>query len=66
MKISSANAEMSSRILHILDKYGMQDRLIENEQDMFSAPDIDFSKSNAMLIQDRENSMAYLKSALGV
>ena len=66
VKISSANAEMSSRIFHILDKYGMQDRLIKSEQDMFSTPDIDFSKSNALLIQDRENSLAYLKAALRV
>ena len=66
VKISSANSEMSSRIIHILDKYGMQDRLIKSEQDMFSAPDIDFSKSNALLVKDREDSIAYLKSALGV
>ena len=50
----------------MVDKYGMQDRLIKSEQDMFSTPDIDFSKSNALLIQDRENSLAYLKAALRV
>ena len=66
VKVSSANSEMSSRIIHILDKYGMQDRLIKSEQDMFSTPDIDFSKSNALLVKDREDSIAYLKSALGV
>lgn len=66
VKVSSANSEMSSRIIHILDKYGMQDRLIKSEKDMFSMPDIDFSKSNALLVKDREDSIAYLKSALGV
>ena len=66
VKISSANAEMSSRIYHILDRYGMMSRLIEDEQKMLAMPDIDFSKSNAMLMQDREDALCYLKKALEI
>lgn len=66
VKISSANSEMSSRIYHILDRYGMKTRLIEDEKKMLTMPDIDFSKSNTLLIQDREKALDYLRKALEI
>lgn len=65
-KISSANSVMSSRIYNILDRYGLNDRLIENENSMFSMTDIDFSESNALLEKDRELAKNYLKRSLGI
>lgn len=63
-KISSANSEMSSRIYHVLNRYGMRDRLIEEDVDVLSMDKIDFSKSNRLLMQDREESKAFLRNAL--
>ena len=64
--ISSGNAEMSSRIYHILDRYGMKDRLITEDTDIMSLPEPDFEESNKLLDQDRECATDYLKSALGI
>ena len=66
VKISSANFKMSSRIFHILDKYGMRSRIIENTEDLKHKSDIDFSISNAQLLKDREDSLEYLRKALDI
>lgn len=59
-------APLSSRIYNVLEKYGMQSRLIENEREMFSKNDIDFSRSNSLLVHDRARSLEWLKNALCV
>ncbi len=66
VKISSANSEMSSRIYHILNRYGMNTRLIEDNKDVWIKPDIDFSMSNTLLMQDREKALYYLRKALDI
>ena len=65
-KISSANSQMSSRIYHILDRYGLKNRLIEDGDDVQTKCDIDFSQSNKLLIQDREKSIGYLRKVLDI
>lgn len=57
---------MSSRIYNILERYDMKDRLVLDEKQMFSIPDIDFSKSNILLEKDREFAVNYLRTALGI
>ena len=66
VRISSANTGMSSRIYNILGRYGLNDRLFEDENAMFALGNIDFSRSDAMLQKDREQSISYLKKALGI
>lgn len=62
--ISSANSEMSSRIYNILDRYKMTDRLITDQSDLMAMREMSFDYSNKMLEQDRQDAIAYLKSAL--
>ena len=64
--ISSANTSMSSRIHNILGRYGLNGRLFEDESTMFALRDIDFSQSDALLQRDREQSIHYLRMALGI
>ena len=66
VKISANNAEMSPRIYNLLGRYGLTDRMIDDESELYSLPDIDFSASDALLEEDRKHSMDYLKKALGV
>ena len=66
VRISTHNVGMSSRIYHILDRYGLSDRLFGNEDAMFALPEIDFSKSDSLLQRDRDHSMEYLKHSLGI
>ena len=64
--ISSANTSMSSRIYNILERYGLNDCLFENEEAMFALKDIDFTQSDVMLQRDREHSLSYLRAALEI
>ena len=66
VKISSANSEMSSRIYHILDKYGMKNRMIEDVEKMQYKSDIDFTNSNVLLVKERKKSLEYLRKALEI
>ena len=66
MKISSRNESMSSRIYNILERYNMNDRMIESEEGMYTMPEIDFSQSDALLQKDREHAMNYLRTALEI
>ena len=66
VKISSANSGMSSRIYNILGRYALTDRLFASEEAMFALNDIDFSRSDALLQKDREQSINYLRTALEI
>jgi hypothetical protein len=44
----------------------MKDRLITEDTDIMSLPELDFEESNKLLDQDRECTTDYLKSALGI
>ncbi len=66
VKISSANSQMSSRIFNIIERYGLKDRMIVKEDEMFAVPDIDFTESNALLEKDREYALDYLKRSLDI
>ena len=64
--ISSANSEMSSRIYAILERYKKTDRLVTEQTDIMSMPDLDFEESNKLIDQDRAIAINYLKSALSI
>lgn len=62
--ISSANSEMSSRIINILERYNMTDRLVAEQSDTVLIRNMSFEDSNRMLDQDRKTAIDYLKYAL--
>lgn len=64
--ISISHSQTASRINNVLDRYGMRDRAVYNEKDLFSKKDIDFSISSFQLQKDREDSLDYLRRALGL
>lgn len=54
----------NSRIYHILDKYGLKDRLITDYDSGCINRQIDFDKVHTLLKVEREHSMAFLKRSL--